>query len=1068
MTNIFKGFHKKSDFQNQYITQINREASHGLRPENDGSSSINKLSLNGKWKFQFLTSPDLISFESVTTNCIDDSWDDINVPGNLELQGYGKPIYLNTLYPFKDGVDDQYLLNPGGKVQSINEKYNPPFVPKENYCGIYRKTFDIPSREDKDAIIRFEGVESAFYLYVNGNAVGYSQDSKLPSEFNITNFLKVGINQITVIVLRFCDGSWLEDQDYFHLTGIFRPVILWFRPKHRLADIKIEGNPNMDGSAILKAWVSTNRIDGFSNNSIRVEIYSSDGLKISSQTRSIEKESPIVGMGTLRNVQSDLPRIASSNFYMPLTSISLWDVDNPVLYRVRVILLNKSGDELDIQNLNIGFRDIKIENNVIKLNNKRIVFRGVNRHEHSTENGRVVNESEMLADILLMKKLNFNAVRTSHYPNCALWYDLCDKYGLMVVCETNIETHGIGSQISENPEWAEAMLERVRRMAMVLKNFTSILSWSLGNESGYGSGHDGMAGWLRGYDDSRLIQYENNDPGLLSSDIKCSMYPTMEILQDMISDNRDRRPIVLIEYAYQISNTTGHFDQFNKLTDRYEIFQGGFIWDWMDKTLPAINNLGKKFPGIGGDFNENFIDTTSPAFMCANGVVLPDLRVKPSGLEIKLGQSPFFIEPINIKEGRFILKNRTQSMSINDVKVEFNIEVDGIKKSEGFISLIDLSTIHPMDILSLVNGENYRVQPLAFYTPGDGDFLFSISPELFDNYLFNVYINISIKLNTKQLWADEGHEIYNTQFKVKGREPLNSIENTKGGLNIQENNKELKVIGSDFVFRLNNNGEILSYLKNDKEYFLSGGNDNFFRGRSGLYFDKLWWGPIQDVWKAFNSKLWTKELCTFDYMLNSNSSKVIIKCQSKLKGPKGDIVSVKSWTVFSDGSLELESRVDIDEEYNFLPRVGLSFVIPEGFNNIVWFGHGPGESFVDRTMSSPIGLYKCKVEDTHFPFIPVSHNGNHEGTNYLILSDDNCRSIEIKGSGFSFTTHHNSVDEYLSVVHEHELKRHSEIYLDIDSSHSGIGGDMAWSSQLDDKHKVMAKSHFLHLQWFFE
>ncbi|MDA3956381.1 glycoside hydrolase family 2 TIM barrel-domain containing protein, partial [Oceanispirochaeta sp.] len=619
MKNLFPGFHNKADYHNQHVTQINRLPSHALRPENDPHAE-NQLSLDGTWKFLLAPSPGELPSGFADFNPVgEETWGEIQVPGNWELQGYGKPVYVNTLYPFKDKPGEDYLLDVSQKSSSIFDRYHPPFVPRENACGLYRKELTLPDGfRERETILRFEGVESAFYLYVNESPVGYSQDSKVPSEFNITPFLKEGKNLITLVVLRFSDGTWLEDQDYFHLSGIHRSVTLWSRPVKRLQDCQFTAEPVSDGGAVLKGWVSMNRVEGFADCIVRVEMYDQHNFKKASAEKRIARETPIYGMGTSWHMKTASPRSESANFLVNIEEITPWDVDHPVLYTLKMTLLSPDGRALDAQNLSIGFRTICIEDNVIKLNGQRVVFRGVNRHEHSYEGGRVVSREHMVKEIKLMKQLNFNAVRTSHYPNSSLWYDLCDQYGLLVVCESNLETHGVAGRISNDPEWAEAMLERARRMALVYKNHTSIVSWSLGNESGYGAGHAAMAGWLREYDKSRLVQYENNDPGPLGSDIKCSMYPSLEIIRHMISDNRDRRPIVLVEYAYQISNTTGHFDQFRKLTEEYEIFQGGFVWDWMDKCLPAYTDDGVEFPGFGGDFGEDLTDSVCPLYMCAN------------------------------------------------------------------------------------------------------------------------------------------------------------------------------------------------------------------------------------------------------------------------------------------------------------------------------------------------------------------------------------------------------------------------------------------------------------------
>ena len=1046
MLEIFREFRKKPDYENQYITQINREPSHfpwgAYENENQarlGEQSKYILSLDGEWSFLLVDSPKNLPPGFYKPDTDISEWGKIKVPGNWELQGYDKPVYVNTLYPFKKDAEGQrYLLEISQKDDyDIYKKYNPPYVPEENACGIYRRTFVLPESFDGRRIfINFKGVESAYYLWINGHPVGYSQDSKLPSEFDITDYLVPGENLITVLVLRFCDGTWLEDQDYFHLSGIYRSVALIAKPELRIQDFKVDAEPDGRDGGIVRARCFVNRTKGFADSQIKLSLYDRDGKLLAESTRPVDTTTPIYGMGSGWRYKGMRPISESAFFEIKVDNVLPWSFDKPNLYRAVFTLIDGNGRETDFEACNVGFRKISIENNVIKLNGKRVVFRGVNRHEHYWLTGRTVTKEHMTEEIKLMKKLNFNAVRTSHYPDDPVWYDLCDEYGLMVVCETNLETHGVAGNITNNPEWAEAMLERARRMVLTHKNHPSIVSWSLGNESGYGPGHAAMANWIREYDNTRLVQYENNDPGPIASDIKCTMYPPMELLEYMIADNNDRRPIVLIEYAYQITNSSGSFELFNYLAEKYEIFQGGFVWDWQDKCLPAVNDKGETFFGFGGDWGEDITDWVCPCYMCANGVVLADLTPKPSALELKQGQAPIIIEAVDKDKGEFVIKNRTHDIGFDELSLDYEILVYGKKVGEGKISL-----------------QSSRIS--------DGDIVFNVDLSPVQDETHEVYVNFSIKTAVDYPWADKGHEIAMYQFEIKGPAPVIPRLYSDGEeLSIESNDNLLTVKGKDFkvTFDCNDNC-IVSYEKNGKKYMLKGGMENFSRGRSGLHLESKWWGEANELWSSFEPGKLNRQPLEMDYGISAKDGSANIVFTNKISGDKGDIYSKISYRVYKDGGIQVNATIDIDSNFVHVPRVGIGFVAPKGFENLHWYGRGPGESYCDRKLSAPVGEYSSTVEDTHFPFVPVSHNGSHADTRWFTLRDKDGRSITFTGSLFTFDVHHNTVEDYWKTDHEHELIRREEVYINIDGAMAGIGGNMAWSTQLDDKDKVFAGKH---------
>jgi len=1070
MSEAFKNFHKKQDYQNQYITQINRQPSHcpwgAYESEIQAKLRLSSkyiASLDGEWDFIHVPSVDNLPEGFAGQNADLLVWEKISVPGNWELQGFGKPVYVNTLYPFKDGVKDNYLLEISEKKQyDIYGKYNPPFVPKENSCGIYRRRFILPSSfEERCVFVCFNGVESAYYLWVNGEPVGYSQDSKTPSEFEITDHLIPGENVITLAVLRFCDGTWLEDQDYFHLSGIFRSAYLIAKPSIRIQDFKVDAEPDNREGGILRARCFVNRTGGFADYRVKLCLYNPDGNLVAQSEQPIAVTTPIMGMGSGRGYKGIRQISTSAVFEIKLNEALPWSFDKPHLYTVVFVLLDPLGNEADFESCRIGFRKICIENNVIKLNGKRVVFRGVNRHEFAWPTGRTVSREHMIKEIKLMKQLNFNAVRTSHYPNDPLWYDLCDEYGLLVVCEANLETHGLAGSITNNPEWAEAMLERARRMVLNHKNHACIVSWSLGNESGYGPGHAAMANWIREYDSTRLVQYENNDPGLIASDIKCTMYPPIHLLNEMIADNRDRRPIVLVEYAYQIANSIGNFEQFNHLVEKYEIFQGGFVWDWQDKCLPAINEKGETYFGFGGDWDEEIIDWVCPEFMCANGVVLSDLTIKPFGWEIKQGQSPFIVEKVHNNNNCYLLKNRTHALDFDEVMLDYEIVVKGEKIIERRINLCEFNRLSEEESLKLING---NVNSGLYVSPTEilnNEMIFIVDLSEIPSYSHDVYLNIIVKTAVDFPWADKGHELANYQFELKGHASVApKIAPLGKALCLNRYSDIITVSGTDFKASFDCAQNLLcGYEKNGKPYLLSGGSENFIRGRSGLHLGSKWWGETNELWSSFLPGKLKRNPTGVNYGFLDDAGSARIIFTNEISGDKGKIYSRLSYTIFNDGDIEVDAALDIDSAFIHLPRIGLCFVAAEGFNELCWYGRGPNESYCDRKLAAHIGKYTSTVEATHFPFVPVSHNGSHYDTKWLMLENLKVGKILISGSQFSFDVHHNTVGDYWDVLHEHELLRRKEVYINIDGAMAGIGGEMAWSTELDDRHKVHARKY---------
>ena len=1043
MYNAFNSFHFKNDWENIDVTSINRALIHsrwgcyenteqalkGSRQDSDKC-----LSLDGKWFFKYLSSP-----MSVPTNFPENTdeiltWDEIKVPGNWEIQGFGEPIYTNMHYPWSyyGKENESHIIYPHSD-KSGRGMPNPPYVPKENPTGLYYRTFSISSEwSGSEIYIEFGGVETVYYLWINGKPVGFSKDSKLSSSFNITDFIQEGINDIALMVIRWADSTYLEDQDYWYLSGIFRSVEIFSKPKLHIYDWKVEAKPDIYGGGTVFADVIVNRAEAFADHKIQMSLYDNNKKLLNSDIQ------PIRTNADYRNDYA--PSANTARFNIKVQDIKLWSPEAPNLYTVVFSLISPENNEFDFESCRTGFRCVEIKNGVIYFNGTRLLIRGVNRHEHEAHNGRAVTIEHMTEEIKLMKCLNINAVRTCHYPDNPIWYDLCDEYGILLVCECDLETHGVSGMLSHNPAWGTNYLERCIRMVLAHKNHPSIYSWSLGNESGTGANHAAMYGWIKEYDKTRLCQYEAGNPGKNISDIRGNMYATQRDIMSMLTDTEDTRPIVLVEFSYQIRNSGGGFYKFAQLTEKYKRFQGGFIWDWQDKGLIAKTEDNVPFFGYGGDFNESVVDFECPPFMTNNGIVLPSLEPKPVAYEVKQIFCPITIERIKVegpwqKESgyiNYIIKNNFMFNDLNDYSASYSIRENGIVIKSGEFTLPNLRP-----------SERKHVEFKPEYTTIK-DCVYNIE--------FNIY------LNSASSYAAKGYEMGFFQFSLPSVKSVKFEEsiNKSNQISFKETMDFYEINGTDFKLKYNKNtATITEYLKNGINYIKCAATPCLDRPYSGL---DAWtgWG-VGDVWKVFDKNSINIEVIKNNYYI-INEKIAVIESEIVIKTSLPYDINYKmKYSIDGNGTITIDYIADINTAYLHLPRVGTQLVFTENFENLEYLGFGPNENYKDRISSARFGLFKNTVEGEHFKFIPPSENGGHENTQWISLSDDKGNKIKITGLlPFHFDVHHNSIDDYKKAKHDHELIRRSEIYLHIDAAHAGIGGDMGWSTMLADDDKVIA------------
>lgn len=1020
MINSRQNFHTKRDFENPDITSINRVEPHtrwgAFACESEAAAfqygqSRFMTSLNGQYKFKLFDSPEAVdNFYEADYDAAD--FCDIAVPANWEVEGHGEPIYTNVAYPFAQQEVGHALI----KADAGNAVPNPPYVPHANPTGCYRRTFTLPAAfAGRRTFLRFEGVETVYYLWINGQPVGYSEDSKLPSEFEITDFVHVGDNLLALEVLRFADSTYLEDQDYWYLSGIFRDVWLISKPHAYIFDIKAQTGLYDDmrsGHAVCD--VRVNRAPHYAMQRVRMRLYDAAGRRVA------EHESGVMASAKYRN--DSAPSAATARAEFDLSDVKAWTPETPALYTLTATLIAPDGSETDFESCRIGFKRVEITNDILRLNGKRLVLYGVNRHEHCLEHGRAVPVEHMRRELNEMKRMNINAIRTCHYPDSPNFYDLCDEMGLLVICECDLETHGVSGQLSHDPSYAPIYVERAMRMVLNYKNHACIYSWSLGNESGCGANHAAMHGFVKEYDHTRLCQYEAGHPDGSQSDIRGNMYAPYEQILSMLTDPDDIRPIILVEYLYQICSSGGGMERFSYLVNHYRRFQGGFIWDWQDKSLLATAPDGTRFAGYGGDFGESFIehrdvpDDGTPPFMTNNGIVLADLTWKPVAYEVKEAYSPIVIErPSKSYEApanRYRIINRCLTRGTDEFSAKAYLKENGRQVREYDFKL---PALRPLEAAEITFDMDFEKRAGCEY---------------------------SLDISVRDKKADR--EVAHPSFMLEGGAARMPAAHRAGApLRTREANGAYIVTGGGFeaVFDAAT-GAIKSFQREGVGYF-RGGLPCFDRPYTGLDCYEGW-GWNDEYKKLRNAKL---SLNCFNTIAAANG--VVIEAEYALENIALSRAGIR-YTIYPDGAMRFDFTAHIDSSVRGVPRVGLEFITAEGFERLRFFGRGPNQSYPDMKLAAALGLYESTVEAQHFPFNPLGECGGHEETRWLTLSCADGRSIKVTGAGsFHFDAHHSSISDYMTARHEHELIRHKETFLHVDAAHADIGSDMAWSTTVN-------------------
>lgn len=1002
------------DWENPLITGWNKRPAHvplGAYPNPklaltcNWKTSPNVKLLNGSWKFHLAPSPEEVPTDFQADDFDFSGWTNINVPGNWQLQGYDDiPIYTNVAYPFPP---------------------DPPFVPKENPTGCYRHIFSLdPTWLGRRIYLLFESVDSAFYLWVNGRKVGYSQDSRLPAEFDLTPYVRPGQNTIAVQVMRYCDGSYLEDQDMWLLSGIQRDVLLYSKPKVSLQDYIVRTElDNRYEDAILHIEAQITPLPIPSDYTVETMLYDADGVPVF--------ETPVTARFNDRVLHQTGIKMGWAVISQPVSNPQKWTAETPYLYKLVLTLVDALGEAVDFESCRVGFRQVEIKDSLILLNGVRLVLRGVNRHEHHPERGRVLTEDDMRTEIKLMKQFNFNAVRTSHYPDDPLWYELCDQYGIYLVDEANIETHGLWDDLSNDPLWLHAYMERATRMVLRDKNHPSVLFWSLGNESGVGPHHAAMSAWIRAYDPTRLLHYESGRPGPQVSDVFSVMYPNLDMIKRVLADVNEKRPVIMCEYAYAKGNSTGNFFKFWDMVDAFQRFQGGFVWDWNDKALLGTNDKGEKYWAYGGDFGGdfNYDQPNEDPQMCCNGIVGPDLEPHPGAYEVKKVQAPVGILAVDVLNGRVTIWNKYHSLSLHHLDIHWELTEDGHPIQSG--------NLPPLNIAAGETGELV----IPFQTP----------KILHPGAEYHLIIRFLLAANTS--WAFKGHEVAWEQFRIpypvaaKITVPLSSLPDVL----MKAEKHQVTVNGADFqVVFSKTEGTISAYRAQGQEILKSGPRENYYRAPTDS--DLLMGNPPAPIhkWRAAGLDRLERTVKSFE-AVQVSPKMVAVSVRSWLCAPdkQAGIESEITYHVYGNGEIAISNKVVINEHLPFVPRVGMELNLPGDLETLTWYGRGPHENYLDRKTGAAVGYYQSTVTDQFTPYVFPSECGGKEDVRWLALTGRGGTGLMVIGQDkLHFDALHYSVRDLAEAKHLDALHSRDEVILHLDGWHMGVGGDDGWWSQV--------------------
>jgi beta-galactosidase len=980
-------------------------------------------SLNGLWDFRWSPDPQSrpVGFQNRDFNRA--NWKKIPVPSTMEREGYGIPLYVNTRYPFK--------INPPMVMDEPDSNFTTFKV--RNPVGSYCRTFTIDKDwNDKQIILHFAGVSSAAFVWINGNKVGYTQDSRLPAEFDITPFLQKGENLLAVEVYKYSDGSYLEDQDFWRLSGIFRDVFIRAVPKISLWDVYAESQVNLVNrqGKIKLHYQPVN----FSQASVKEYSISVTILSPSKNVVVPEKTFNINPVEIGFNKEIVLPEIEAGK-------VQLWYNEKPIQYTVQVVLKHKT-NVVEAYDLPVGFRKIEVQGSLILFNGAPLKIRGVNRHEFSPDQGWMTTTERMIEELKLMKQANINFVRTCHYPNNPEWYELCDKYGMMVMDETNLETHGISYHKrilpGDKPEWLQACLGRSERLVFRDRQLPCVVMWSLGNEAGYGTTFLEMRKTILAHDpEKRLIQYADMN---LAADFDSQTYPPISWLEDHLNNKAIRKgeagqvsheaqhgkypsgkPFVMNEYCHVMGNSLGDISDYWDFIYKHDMFVGGFIWEWVDEALWRDQSDPSKGFVYGGDFG----DYPNDGNFCVKGLVNANLKPYPHFEELRKVYQPVDFKLVNQKPLTIEVTNHNLNTALYEYKFSYQIIENGKITTEKIMIPVQLGPLEKKVI---------EIRDLKYDAKKE------------------VFITLKLSLKNDCIWAKKDFVVAWEQMKLSDQKSAISLvaDNNKSKVVMKEDDQNYNITGVNYEAKVNKSTGLLTSLVINKIIYINKGVQfNFWRpltdNDKGWKVDKL-----MEVWKNEGTNYTLKNI-----KVQSDKNKVSLISNYFFKGTKTS-GNVKQ-TFHHDGKVVIAVELNIPENAPNVPRIGLQFQIDKSLQELTWYGRGPQENYQDRKTSSAIGIYHSTVTNWITHYVRPQENGNRCDVRWI-----NFRNLSGKGIQFyanadnplSVSAWPYTQDALEKTAHDFDLKLHDQLVVNIDHLQMGVGGDNSWGLPVMDKYQI--------------
>lgn len=1008
-----KKIHDPKFFKENCMAAHSDHVAYADEKEAEERKSSFRLPLDGVWKFHYARNytQTVNGFEAETFDC--KCWEDIRVPAHIQMEGYDIPQYVNIQYPW-DGREDVWR-------DAVPSEFNP--------VASYVKYFTLPEGFKKNGLyISFQGVESGFALWLNGQYVGYSEDSFTPSDFDLTPYVKEGENKLAVQVFKWTSSSWCEDQDFYRFSGIFRSVYLYTMPKVHVYDLKVQ--PVVDEAVLNADLLVTMQMRG--EGKARLTLTGSRNYSVLE-----EKEEQIIFSEELPVSEGEV------HFEKEVKKPDLWSAEIPNLYTLTIECFDQNGERSELVSQRIGFRRFEMKDGIMTLNGKRIVFKGVNRHEFSSKTGRAVTREEVLKDIVTMKQNNINAIRTCHYPDASIIYDLCDEYGLYMIAENNLESHGSWDAAmhgsvpkdtivpGDNMDWEPMMLDRVNSCYQRDKNHPAVLIWSVGNESYGGKVIFDMSEKFRALDPYRLVHYEgifNDRRYEATSDMESQMYTSVENVKKFLAEHKEK-PFIMCEYTHAMGNSCGAMHKYTDLTDTEPRYQGGFIWDYIDQSILKKDRYGKDFQAYGGDFLERPTDYNfSGNGICYGG----DRDPSPKMQEVKFNYQNISI--LFEKEGKFTVVNKNLFANTDRFRCVAVLQKNGVvvKKQEIETAVPPLST------------KDYEI-PFAILRADDKDQKKDTDAEY--------TLTVSFRLKEDMSWADAGHEV---AFGQKIYKKIPAFHASEKPIRVVHGKVNIGVKGEDFdcLFSMLSGG-LVSYRYAGKEMIEKIPMPNFWRAPvdndngsmaparyaqwkiASMYISHRNGGMFDNVPTKVEEKDNTVTV-TYTYFMPTTPAS---KCQV-------------AYTVFGDGTIETKLMYDPVEGLPDMPEFGMMFWFNADYDNLTWYGMGPDETYADRRHGAKLGIYSNKVADNMAKYLVPQECGNKVGVRYARLVDAKGRGMMFEGDELSFSALPYTPHELENAAHVYELPQVHHTIVRVALAQMGVGGDDSWGSLVHPEYHI--------------